>query len=30
VAVAMAPASGSPLAAEARKRGWFVLDPDSP
>ena len=26
VAVAMAPASGSPLAAEAQKRGWFVLD----
>jgi phosphoserine phosphatase len=29
VAVAVAPASGSPLCAEARKRGWFVLDQDS-
>ena len=28
VAVAVAPASGSPLAVEARKRGWFVLDED--
>jgi len=28
VAVAVAPASGSPLAVEARKRGWFVLDQD--
>ena len=29
LAVAVAPASGSPLALEARKRGWFVLDQDS-
>ncbi len=29
VAIAVAPASGSPLAAEARKLGWFVLDEDS-
>jgi phosphoserine phosphatase len=28
VAVAVAPASGSPLSVEARKRGWFVLDQD--
>jgi phosphoserine phosphatase len=26
VAVAVAPAAGSPLATEARRRGWFVLD----
>jgi phosphoserine phosphatase len=29
LAVAVAPASGSPLALEARKRGWFVLDQGS-
>jgi len=29
LAVAVAPASGSPLALEARKRGWPVLDQDS-
>jgi len=29
VAVAVAPASGSPLSIEARKRGWFVLDQGS-
>lgn len=29
VAVAVAPAAGSPLSAEARRRGWFLLDPDS-
>jgi len=28
VAVAVAPAAGSPLSAEARKRGWFVLSQD--
>jgi len=27
--VAVVPASESPLAAEARKRGWFVLDPSA-
>ncbi len=29
VAVAVAPASGSPLAAEAARRSWFVLDQQS-
>jgi phosphoserine phosphatase len=29
LAVVVAPASGSPLAVEARKRGWTVLDQDS-
>jgi phosphoserine phosphatase len=29
VAVAVAPDAGSPLASEARQRGWFVLDQDS-
>jgi phosphoserine phosphatase len=26
VAVVVAPAAGSPLSAEAARRGWFVLD----
>lgn len=29
VAVAVAPASGSPLSAEARRRSWFLLDQDT-
>ena len=29
VAVAVAPRAGSPLAAEAQRRGWFILDQDS-
>jgi phosphoserine phosphatase len=29
IAVAVAPASGSPLSIEARKRGWFILDQGS-
>jgi phosphoserine phosphatase len=29
VAVAVAPKAGSPLALEARQRGWFILDQDS-
>ena len=28
VAVVVAPAAGSPLSQEARKRGWFVLSQD--
>jgi len=28
IAVAVAPATGSPLSTEARKRGWFVLSQD--
>ncbi|MGZ6123428.1 MAG: HAD family hydrolase [Myxococcales bacterium] len=29
VSVAVAPATGSPLSTEARRRGWFLLDQDS-
>jgi phosphoserine phosphatase len=29
IAVAVAPASGSPLSTEGRKRGWFILDQGS-